>query len=241
MILTVPQDPVLVPTLGPYVCQFIEQRLVFGPGDLRGQPAVLDDEKRALVFRAYELNPPGHLQEGRRRFKRVGISQAKGLGKTELAAWLTICELHPEAPVRCIGWTKKGEPIGGPVTDPFIVLLAYSEEQSDELCYGAVKAILEESAIGADFDIGLERILRRRGDGKAVSLSSSPNARDGARTTFCVCDETHLWTLPRLKQAHQTLSANLAKRKIADRSRMAASPTARCSSFTGKPPTSTIC
>jgi hypothetical protein len=216
MILTVPQDAALFPTLGPQVCRFIEEHLVFGPGDLRGQPAILDDEKRALIFRMYEVSPPGHPLAGRRRFKRVGISQAKGLGKTELAAWLAICELHPESPVRCIGWTKKGEPIGGPVTDPFIVLLAYTEEQSDELAYGAVKAILEESAIGADFDIGLGRILRKRGDGKAVSLSSSPNARDGARTTFCVLDETHLWTLPRLKQAHQTLSANLVKRRLSD-------------------------
>ena len=29
-------------------------------------------------------------------------------------------------------------------------------------------------------------------------------------------DETHWWTLPRLKQAHQTMLNNLPKRKIAD-------------------------
>ncbi len=32
------------PTLGPQVCDFIEAYLVFGPGDLRGQPAKFDDE-----------------------------------------------------------------------------------------------------------------------------------------------------------------------------------------------------
>jgi hypothetical protein len=42
----VPTDDTPFPTLGPQVCDFIEQNLVFGPGDLRGQPAVLDDEKR---------------------------------------------------------------------------------------------------------------------------------------------------------------------------------------------------
>ena len=46
MILTVPQDAALYPTLGPQVCDFIEQNMVFGPGDLRGQPVMLDDEKR---------------------------------------------------------------------------------------------------------------------------------------------------------------------------------------------------
>jgi len=189
VILTVPVDTVLYPTLGPAVCAFIEERLVFGPGDLRGQPAVLDDEKRALVYRMYEIYPQGHPLAGRRRFKRAGLSLPKGLAKTELAAWIAICELHPEAPVRCLGWTEDGEPIGGPVTDPYIPLVAYTEEQSDELAYGAMRVIIEEGPCAKDFDVGLERIQRINGDGKAVSLSSSPNARDGARTTFCVMDE----------------------------------------------------
>jgi phage terminase large subunit-like protein len=216
MILMVPHDVVLYPTLGPQVCAFIEQNLVFGPGDLRGQPAVLDDEKTALIYRMYEVFPKGHAKAGRRRFKRVGISLAKGLAKTELAAWLAACELHPEAPVRCTGWTKDGEPIGGPVTDPYIPFVAYTAEQSDELAYGALRMILEEGPLKDDFDVGLERIMRKKGDGKAVSLSSSPNSRDGARTTFSVMDETHRWNLPRLKAAHQTMQANLPKRKIAD-------------------------
>lgn len=216
MILTVPQDKILYPTLGPQVCDWIEANLCFGPGDLRGNPAVIDDETRGLIYRMYELFPQKHAQAGRRRFKRCALSLAKGTAKTEKAAWIAICELHPDAPVRCIGWTKKGEPIGGPVTDPFVVLVAYTEEQSDELAYGAMRVILEESPVGKDFDIGLERIMRKDGAGKAVSLAGSPNARDGARTTFQVFDETHWHTLPRLKQAHQTMQANLPKRKAAD-------------------------
>lgn len=216
MIRTVPHDAEFYPTLGPQVCSFIEANLPYGPGDLRGQPVVLDDEKRGLIYRLYEVYPQGHPQAGRRRFQRAGISLAKGTGKTELAAWLAACELHPAAPVRCVGWTKKGAPIGGPVTDPYIPMVAYTGEQSDELAYGALRVMLEDGALRDDFDIGLERILRKRGDGKAVSLSSSPNARDGARTTFCVMDETHRWTLPRLKHAHQTMLANLPKRKLSD-------------------------
>ena len=88
-ILTVPNDKgKLWPTLGPEVCDFIEDSLVFGPGDLRGEPAVLDDEKRALIYRMYEVYPKGHTLAGRRRFKRAALSLAKGLAKTELAAWI---------------------------------------------------------------------------------------------------------------------------------------------------------
>ena len=217
MVLTVPDDGgKFWPTLGPQVCAFIEDNLVFGPGDLRGLRAVLDDEKRALLYRMYEVYPKDHEHAGRRRFKRVGLSLAKGVGKTEIAAWIAACELHPEAPVRCIGWDKYGNPIGGPVTDPYIPMVAYTEQQSDELAYSTLRVVLEESRLKDDFDIGLERITRRRGDGKAVSLAGAPNARDGARTSFQVADEVHWWTSGRLKQAHQTMMSNLPKRFAAD-------------------------
>ena len=215
-VLMVPTDPERLPTLGPLVCDFIEDNLVFGPGDLRGRPARLDDEKRGLIWRMYELYPKGHEQEGRRRFKRVGLSLAKGLAKTELAAWLAACELHPEAPVRFAGWNRDGSPLGRGVVDPYIPMVAYTEEQSDELGFGTLHTIISEGPLRGDFDIGLGRITRIKGDGRAVSLSAAPNARDGARTTFQVADETHWWVLPRLKQAHQTMMANLPKRPLAD-------------------------
>jgi phage terminase large subunit-like protein len=216
VILMVPQDESLWPTLGPQVCDFIEQNLVFGPGDLRGQPAVIDAETQALFYRMYEVFPPGHPFAGRRRFRRCAVSLVKGTAKTEKAAWIAACELHPEAPVRCVGWTKGGEPIGGPVTDPYIPMVAYTEEQSDELAYTALRVIVEEGPLRHDFDIGLDRILRLKGDGIAQSLAGSPNARDGARTTFAHYDETHRWVLPRLKDAFKVMQANLPKRKLAD-------------------------
>ncbi len=217
MILSVPPDDgIAYPTLGPQVVEWMHEHLVFGPGDLRGEPLTLDEEQQAFIWRFYEVFPKGHEQAGRRRFRRCALSLAKGLRKTELAAFIAAAELHPDAPVRFTGWKGRGLAHGRGVTDPFVVLVAYTEEQSDELAYGALRAILEESPIGKDFDIGLERIIRNDGAGKAVSLSGSPNARDGARTTFQCFDETHRHILPRLKQAHQTMMANLPKRKLSD-------------------------
>lgn len=216
-VLSVPElDAKPWPTLGPQVCRFIEDNLVFGPGDLRGQPAKLDDEKRGLVYRMYEVYPRGHKKAGRRRFKRVGISLRKGSAKSEFAAWIAIVEAHPEGPVRCIGWDKKGNPIGGPVNDPYVPLMAYTEEQSEELCYGAALAILQDCELGKDFDLGLERIMRKDGAGKIIAVASAPNSADGARTTFQVFDESHRLALPRLKAAHRTMLANIPKRMVAD-------------------------
>lgn len=217
-VLTVPKfdQKTAWPTLGPQVCEWIEEYLVFGPGDLRGEPAQIDAEKRALIYRMYELFPRDHPQAGRRRFKRCAISLRKGTAKTELAAWLAAVELHPFGPVRCDGWDADGQPVGVGVNDPYIPMVAYTEEQSDELAYSALKVMLEYSSLADDFDIGLERIMRLTGDGKAVSLATSPDARDGARTTFQVFDETHRFTMPRLKAAHKTMLANTPKRFYAD-------------------------
>lgn len=195
MILTVPAlepEGREWPSLGGLVCQWIEEHLVFGPGDLLGQPARLDEEKRFLIWRAYEVFPPGHEQAGRRRFKRVSLSLRKGSAKTEFMAWLVAAELG-DAPVRCDGFRKDGSPIGRPVTNPYIPMCAYTEEQTEELAYGALREILMRSKLADRFDIGLDRIIRigKQGsaDGKAVAVASSPSARDGARTTLNAFDE----------------------------------------------------
>lgn len=214
--LVVPTDKAIYPSLGGQVVDFIESYLVHGPGDLRGEPVRLDEEKRALIWRIYEVFPQGHPQAGRRRFKRCALSLRKGTAKTELAALLAAVELHPDGPVRCDGFDAAGNPVGVGVTDPYIPMVAYTEEQSDELAYGALRVILAYSSLADDFDIGIERIMRVGGDGKAVSLATSPDARDGARTTFQVFDETHRFALPRLRQAHRTMLANIPKRRLAD-------------------------
>lgn len=217
MIITVPAlDKAPWPTLGPQVCEWIEQNLCFGPGDLLGEPARIDDETRGLIYRMYEVYPRKHERAGRRRFNRCCVSIRKGSAKTEKAAWIAIAELHPEAPVRCKGWARFGEPVGRGVVDPYIPLMAYTEEQSDELAYSAVRKIIERSDIADAFDVGLERVMRIGGDGKLEAVASAPDARDGARTTHQIFDETHRLKSPRQRAAHQTMLANLQKRFIAD-------------------------
>lgn len=207
------------PTLGPGICDLIEERACFGPGDLRGDAAVVDDETRALIYRAYEVFPRDHPKAGRRRFKRACISLRKGTAKTEKAAWIAFAELHPEGEVRTDGWKKVGgvwQPVGRPVRDPYIPMVAYTEEQTEELAYAALLVMCQEGPDSDLFDAGLERITRIYGDGKAVALAAAPNARDGARTTFQHFDEPHRMNSPRLIDAHQTMLQNIPKRPIAD-------------------------
>lgn len=208
------------PTLGPQVCDLIEERMVFGPGSLQGEPAVLDDDKRAQIYSLYEVYPQGHELAGRRRVKRGAISVRKGLAKTEEMAWITQAELHPDGPVRCDGFDAYGQPVGRPVVAPYIPLLAVTVEQVEELAYGALFYMVTEGPDSHLFDATLERIVRLspRGtaDGKAVPLSNSPGSRDGARTTFQGFDEPHRLHLPRQRKAHETMLANMSKRVLED-------------------------
>jgi hypothetical protein len=218
-------DAELYPTLGPFVCDFIEEHLCHGPGDMLGKAVRLNDEQRGWIYRLYEVEPPTikrgrnrvtNPRAGHRRFQRCALSLRKGSAKTEFAAWIAAAELHADGPVRCKGFQKDGTPIPGPVSDPYIPMISYSEEQTEELAYGALRRILLEMPIGDDFDIGLERILRLDGKGKAEAVSTSPNARDGARTTFQHADETHRLILDGQKRAWTVMLANLAKRPLAD-------------------------
>lgn len=223
-----PPDETPYPTLGALVCAWIEENLCHGPGDLLGQPVKLSPEQVAWIYRMYEVESPyletrkggvvvrsANPRAAKRRFQRCALSLRKGSSKTEFAAWIAAAELHPDAPVRCAGFD--GEvPIPCAVTDPYIPMIAYTEEQSEELAYGALRRILEEVAVGSAFDVGLERIIRLDGRGKAEAVAGSPNARDGARTTFQHADETHRFTLDNHKRGWRVMLANLAKRPLAD-------------------------
>lgn len=208
------------PTLGPQVCDWIEENLVYGPGDLRGLPYVIEPEFRALLYRMYEVYPKGSPGEFRRRFNRVGINVRKGTAKTEKGAIIAACELHPEAPVRCDGMDAYGNLVARGVRDPYVAMVAFTLEQTEELGFNVLRTILSEGPLANDFDIGVERVLvlneRGRAAGKAEPLTGAPNARDGARTTFQHFDETHRMTSPRLIKAHTTMLQNTFKRQMAD-------------------------
>ena len=208
------------PTLGPQICDWIEANLTYGPGDMRGVPYIVEPEFRALLYRSYEVFPKGVKGEGRRRFNRVGWNIRKGTAKTEKAAIIAACELHPDAPVRFDGWDAYGQPVGRGVVEPYVAMVAFTLEQTEELGFNVLRTILQDGPLSEDFDIGLERIVvmdaRGRAAGKAVPLTGAPGARDGARTTHNSFDETHRMTSPRLMKAHTTMLQNTYKRQMAD-------------------------
>ena len=207
------------PSLGSDVGDWMEDRLAFGPGDLLGQPYKLDAEDRALLERMYQIYPRGHAREGRRRFDTVVVMTRKGTKKSERLAAVCAAELAPDAPVRFDGWRKQGKtyvPVGRPVTSPFVFLLAFGKEQAEDTSWDAMRQMILGGSAADDVDVWEERIVRRDGAGEAKPLATSPDSRDGGKTTFQGKEEAHRWVLPRHHEAHQTTRGNLSKRPIAE-------------------------
>ncbi len=77
---------IIFPSLGPQVVDFMEERFVYGPGPLKGEPYIVREEFKYILYRAYEHFPEGHHLygedlTGRRRFSEVNISLPKGSAK----------------------------------------------------------------------------------------------------------------------------------------------------------------
>jgi phage terminase large subunit-like protein len=213
-------------TLGFQIIDWIEHFLVHGPGDVEGEPVVVDDEFGAFIVKAYALN-----DDGSRRVRRGVISRPKGRAKSELAAFLAIAE--GIGPVRfdhfaVLGEVSpwgyeyaEGEPVGVPVKRPEILIFATELGQAGNT-FDAVHYLLSPDTAApalvetyGRIDVGLTRINLPKG-GTITPESAADSSKDGGKSTFTVFDETHLWVLPRLKRLHQVVLRNLLKRKIAN-------------------------
>ena len=209
------------PTLGWQIIDWTEKYLCHGPGDIQGEPLVWDEEFCQIILDCYRLFPKGHEQEGRRVVSYFGISMPKGRAKSEFAGALVCAELL--GPVRFDGWDANGEPVGQPVTYPFIRPLATEEGQTGNT-YGNVQTMLEHARelfpsewSFSQLDIGSTRTLIGKGGrlGEVRPSTAGAASKDGGKESFAVVDEPHLYYLPELRQMHAMVRRNTRKRKIA--------------------------
>lgn len=211
---------------------WIEHFCVHGPGDVQGMslsPDVagslpLDEEFGGFIVDCY-----AHDGKGRRHYDAAFISRAKGRAKSELAAFIALFEAF--GPCRFAGFAKggetfvwrdfhyeysPGEPMGRPVTYPFIRCLATEEGQAGNT-YDNIYFNLEEGPLGEDLPSnanGLTRVFIP-GGGEIRPSTASNSAKDGGKESHVVFDETHLYVTPELRRMYATVSRNMAKRKDA--------------------------
>jgi hypothetical protein len=212
-------------SLGWLASAWVEHWAVHGPGDVQGDPVSLDDEFAGFLVDAYALGT-----SGRRLYSRAALVRPKGRAKSELAGWIGLWEAF--GPARFAGFAQggerftwrdfayqyaPGEPMGRPVTYPYIRCLATEESQTGNT-YDVIHYNLTEGPLGEGLPTnaaGLTRVVIP-GGGEIVPSTASSSAKDGGKESLAIYDEPHLYTTPELRRMYRTVDRNLRKRRDAE-------------------------
>lgn len=221
-------------SLGWLAVRWIEHFCIHGPGDIQDTPLnpalegsiPLSDELTMVTVDAYALD-----SDGRRLYDSVFYSRPKGADKSGHAARIGLFEAL--GPCRFAGWAsggevfewlgfrhiyETGEPMGRPITYPFLRILATEEGQTGNV-YDAIYHNLKEGPLRMAFerpdDIGLTRVYLP-GGGEIRPSTASSSAKDGGKESWVDFDETHLYIQPELHRMYSTVRRNMAKRKAAE-------------------------
>lgn len=209
------------PTLGWEIIDWIETYLCHGPGDVEGEPIVLDVEFCQVICDMYRLYPKGHPREGQRVATYFELSRAKGRAKSELAGMIVCVEFC--GPARFSHWDDDGNPVGKRVHYPFIRCLATEEGQTGNTYDNVFTMLAHAKEHHAEryepfrhVDVGLTRVFfRGAGGGEIRPSSAASSSKDGGKESFAVADEVHLYNTPELRSMHKMVRRNCRKRKDA--------------------------
>jgi hypothetical protein len=213
-------------SLGWLACWWLETFVVHGAGDVAGMRTVLSDERTGFIVDCYALDG-----RGRRLYDSAFFSRPKGADKSGVAGKVALFEAF--GPARFAGWAEggetyefldrvyvyaAGEPMGRPVTNPFVRIMATEEEQT-----GAVYETIQFNLTHSDAPLyelqgfgvvaGMNRVAMPWG-GEIRRSTAGAASKDGGRETFAVFDETHLYTTPQLRSMYSKVVDNLKKRAL---------------------------
>lgn len=214
-------------SLGHLANAWIEHFCIQGVGDVHGQPVRHTDEQYDFVVDCYALDDPGRML-----YDSAFYSRPKGADKSGIGGRFALFE--GLGPARFDGFAEggeiyrdpwgvgfeyeylPGEPMGRPVNDPFIRIMATEEGQTGNVYDTIYINLTEDGAPLAEVvpfkDVGVTWTNLPNG-GTIIPSTASSASKDGGKETFVVFDETHLYNLPELRQMYRTVTRNLRKRK----------------------------
>lgn len=197
-----------------------------GPGDVQGEAVKHTDEDTGFIVDCYTFGG-----DGRRLYDSAFLSRPKGTDKSGKASRFGLFEAF--GPCRFAGWARggetytdpwglgftyvyeRGEPMGRPVTVPYIRCLATEEGQTGHV-YDSIFFNLTDDECPLSRVPGIDPGLTRTnlpGGGQIIPSTASSAAKDGGKETFVAFDETHLYNHPDLRRMYATVTRNLRKRK----------------------------
>ncbi|WP_326812087.1 terminase [Streptomyces scopuliridis] len=214
-------------SLGWIAVAWMEYFVVHGPGDVQGEPVRHGDEYTAFVVDCYALDD----DRGRMLYDSAFFSRPKGCDKSGLGARIGLFEAF--GPCRFDGWAEggeiyrdpwglgfeyvyePGEPMGRPVTVPYLRIMATEEGQTGNVYDTIYFNLTDDASLLSRIpgvDPGLTKINLPDG-GEITPSTASSSSKDGGKETWVCFDETHLYNTPELRRMYATVTRNLRKRK----------------------------
>lgn len=205
-------------SLGYELADWIAEYCCHGPGDVSGEPAIVDDEWLDFLVEAYRIDPV----TGRRCYDEAVLSRPKGRAKSELAGWIGTAEAFADC--RFDGWNAYGQPAARPVRSQLLRCLATEESQAGNT-FEVIAYIVGDWGQDVHPEVyggagGVRRYqsataIYLPGGGEIRACTSGSASKDGGKETWVCADETHLYTLRELKSMYATVQRNCGKRKLA--------------------------
>lgn len=206
-------------SLGFYVADWITEYCCHGPGDVAGEPVVLDDEQFEFLIQAYRLDPI----TGRRIHDEAVFSRPKGRAKSELAGFIGVAEGFGE--VRFDGWDAYGQPVARRIRTPLLKCLATEESQAGNT-FENIAFIAAEVGPDAHPEVfgGVKGVRQYQaasqvwipGGGEIRASTAGAASKDGGKETWVCADESHLYVTRETRSMYATVRRNLGKRKMAE-------------------------
>jgi len=192
-------------TLFPEIKVWGSKYILQPDGPDSGKPFILTPEQEHFLLWWYAVD-----NRGRYIYRRGMLRRMKGWGKDPIGAY--ICLVECAGPSRFSFFDASGWPRGKSHDAAWVQTAAVSRDQTRNTMT-LFPGMISKAAINAfKFDIGKEIIYANHGKQRIEAVTSSPRSLEGARSTFVLKNETHLWFGP--NEGHEmaaVIARNLAK------------------------------
>ena len=201
------------PSLGRLVGHWVAAHCVVPDGRLRGAPFGMYRWQAVCTFEHYRVKPAAFVGQLAPAFvhRRSLVVGPQKVGKGPWSATITANEAR--GPAVFAGWAgrddgyacsdhgcgcgfeyayRPGDPMGEPWATPLIQLTATSEDQVANV-YRPLQSMIRLGPLADMMTVG-EEFIRLGADGRIDVVTSSAQSRLGQPVTFCLQDETGIWT-----------------------------------------------
>lgn len=172
-------------TLGWQIINWLYEYVLTPGGPYAGQPFMPTLEQARFLLWWYAVDDTGRFV-----YRQGVLRRLKGWGKDPLMGAIALAELC--GPVEFSHFDEDGNPVGKPRYDPWIQLVAVSQDQTRNTF--TLFPSLVSPKLKAECGLDLHKTIIYDKRGKMIEgVTSSPLALEGKRPTFVGMNETQWW------------------------------------------------